>query len=1182
MQFYYEWLPSGPMMPITASYELAGGTASWNIPSPPEGNNEGFFRLYARYELDGGGYVSQARSSSVLVVAADMASRSPALGLIYPRPLADPQQPQPPLCFDHMVVGGGEALRMQLRWTMEGCDNVVGSNRLLIQYTDESGIFNPTYTNLHTINAPTCGPGAYWWDIPAVNTEYAKVRLEWQIATLSGWGTLASATSRFPFEITSEPFNRPPMADAGRNQTVTGRSRVSLDGSSSSDPEDDRLTYHWTVVSGPGMYTQTIDLEPADSSSPFREFWAPSVTYEATLGFQLAVNDGSHAPAVDRVEITIQPDPSDTDGDWTSDMDDNCPRVANPGQEDQDADGVGDACDNCWRESNPDQADSDGDRRGDACDDEDEDGVLDGADNCPAHANVDQADWDEDGEGDACDCDDAFWGPNEGGMDCGTYLCNTPCSSDNCQPLIVHGDSSDKIDIVLIPGEDYWLSLGEDDFAYTNPRYFAAMDARDDLLESYFADPILGSPENRTKFNIWYTRRATGYVGFDYSNGSSEKPNCDWDEGDWKEDCPHGEFAFILHRKSCRDHASGDVFSTQPGKPGILLHESGHILFDLGDEYDDSSTDCTTYYSTAEYWSKSNIWRTDDYCEEYSSYPDSSCHKFTDCQGKWYKAQPDDGGWIMEGFCDNDGDGNNDFPEGICAWGDDARRMVNHVLNGYSSTSDITSADPIDEVFTTTNEALDATAVLANAIAYGAIPGYGIDAIKNIDARYNEAPSLDFLKFALHTALVEANEYPEDACAQFLQNVNVIDSKRAQFKTSAAIRTVALAEPVAADFSDIPSPSIDGAKVMVAHFYLRPVGVALTKFSIIYGEPPTRKLNKKGLRIRLFGKNEEPLSDFTVRDPRYRDYPEDPPGGGWREEVSFSVAIPFFETAQKLEVIEMTSGNSLGKFDVTPYLLSFCAEHPTDSFCRCEGDMDGDGDVDGDDFVLFCLGYSKNDSISDLNNDQSIDWSDVRVFANDIERKDCPNINLRICDDANQCTNDFFDPRTKCCVNKERTTCFDGNPCTKDACNAQTGECEHIQKSCTDNDPCTSDTCDHITGECIFRPVVCNDGNACTRDVCNRKSGQCESVAVDCYDKDPCTWDLCDPVSGCFHVAKMCDDQDPCTIDTCGRKGECIHERSCQACCMKGGCVELPPNACLGRNGVPQGTGTNCLKTKCQ
>ena len=105
----------------------------------------------------------------------------------------------------------------------------------------------------------------------------------------------------------------------------------------------------------------------------------------------------------------------DTDGDGVTDVDDNCPAIANPEQIDNDDDTIGDLCD----------PDIDGDgvlNSADQCPDDygeaayagcparflldqDADGVADVDDNCPLVANPEQIDNDDDTIGDLCDPD---------------------------------------------------------------------------------------------------------------------------------------------------------------------------------------------------------------------------------------------------------------------------------------------------------------------------------------------------------------------------------------------------------------------------------------------------------------------------------------------------------------------------------------------------------------------------------------------------------------------------------------------------------------------------------------------------------------------------------------------------------------------------------------------------------
>jgi hypothetical protein len=111
-------------------------------------------------------------------------------------------------------------------------------------------------------------------------------------------------------------------------------------------------------------------------------------------------------------------DQLNSDGDSFGDICDNCPADNNESQADVDIDGVGSACDNCVSISNPSQLDTDLDGSGDACDiDDDNDGIDDGVDNCPLDSNTAQVDTDLDGAGDLCDADDDGDGVDDG-LDC--------------------------------------------------------------------------------------------------------------------------------------------------------------------------------------------------------------------------------------------------------------------------------------------------------------------------------------------------------------------------------------------------------------------------------------------------------------------------------------------------------------------------------------------------------------------------------------------------------------------------------------------------------------------------------------------------------------------------------------------------------------------------------------------
>jgi len=89
--------------------------------------------------------------------------------------------------------------------------------------------------------------------------------------------------------------NQAPLADAGADDTVDEGEEYQLNGSGSSDPDGQDLTYAWTAPDG-------ITLDDANIADP--TFTAPDVTVDTEYTFILEINDGDDS-AFDAVIIMV-------------------------------------------------------------------------------------------------------------------------------------------------------------------------------------------------------------------------------------------------------------------------------------------------------------------------------------------------------------------------------------------------------------------------------------------------------------------------------------------------------------------------------------------------------------------------------------------------------------------------------------------------------------------------------------------------------------------------------------------------------------------------------------------------------------------------------------------------------------------------------------------------------------
>ncbi len=98
-------------------------------------------------------------------------------------------------------------------------------------------------------------------------------------------------------KITVKQVNKVPLANAGIDQAINEGALVTLDGSVSSDPDNNTITYKWVAPEG-------ITLSSTTSEKPI--FIAPEVNVDTKFSFTLEVNDGISNSLADQVEITVK------------------------------------------------------------------------------------------------------------------------------------------------------------------------------------------------------------------------------------------------------------------------------------------------------------------------------------------------------------------------------------------------------------------------------------------------------------------------------------------------------------------------------------------------------------------------------------------------------------------------------------------------------------------------------------------------------------------------------------------------------------------------------------------------------------------------------------------------------------------------------------------------------------
>ena len=222
------------------------------------------------------------------------------------------------------------------------------------------------------------------------------------------------------------------------------------------------------------------------------------------------------------------------------------------------------------------------------------------------------------------------------------------------------GKAEDRLDVVFVPDTDYGTPQDIDTWL---PAFLNEINAQiDQRLNG--KSPVTG---NLNRFNFYYTR----------DQGNAEENSCGPSSTlptDLVKDCPFADAIIVFHKTTFGDCSSvnqrPNIYSAEGPIGRSFIHESGHGLFGLADEYDGN----TSYFQPDP---NPNIWATRDACgtdATSAGWNPDDCNKFTDRQGDWWKLSTT--AYIM-----NDG---THFDNG---WGAPASRRISWGLNQYQASA---------------------------------------------------------------------------------------------------------------------------------------------------------------------------------------------------------------------------------------------------------------------------------------------------------------------------------------------------------------------------------------------------------------------------------------------------------------------------------------------------------------
>jgi hypothetical protein len=536
--------------------------------------------------------------------------------------------------------------------------------------------------------------------------------------------------------------------------------------------------------------------------------------------------------------------------------------------------------------------------------DSDGDGIDDAIDNCRYYENPDQGDWDKDGQGNECDCDDFYKGDNEDGADCGG-ICEVSCP--DCVPLVDNGLHNNKIDIVFVPDIDY---IGNMDKFIT--------DAMKLVEETYFGASEIYA--HRCKFNFYY-----------YPDFGDYEPTClQWDiPPDFYNKCSFADSPAIVFTGGGRACSGGSAFSTPPGNQKVAVHETGHKIFGLHDEYC-----CDGGYGELQLYP--NVFDNQESCELKSQNP-SECMVFCppdrifsddlvqidNCKNWWFVNKNEEN----VPYCS--------CSEFAIYMGVDPNQCVPVVTADYL---------PFWEYYWSHRGVTDLSTLGISSPNWCNYRGYG----DIIQCCVDEWWTADLWECYMGSG----TRFGDDCSERVLSILETMD-----------------------ECGNPGEPADPRKKVIVIFYTIDKVRIIPKDIQIYYNYPPDHYLTEGSFRVRQISSADVEISSFAMQNPLEFSLEEGDPSDPtilMGESVDAVLVVPFLNLTRTVRVEDSKSGQLLHEFDLSQAILTFCNSVGYDDEQCALSDLDNDGILDRRDNCPV----STNSDQSDLDRDYKGDACD--------------------------------------------------------------------------------------------------------------------------------------------------------------------------------------------------------------